>query len=270
MHASHGPSVSMLRGPCSLAGMTMALARAITRIIPRPCAPTRGNQGLARMAAASTRPCVGIPPGAAWRPVVGHAGVVGLPLRVGTAPPARLARVARDEAEAWRPSVGLGAVPCALMGAPAGWRAGVARRGAFVLPRAGTTQQPPRRCPASGGWGPARAHRSGGAAAESGAACATGPARGPRPPPSQGRRSWPRRGADRPRQPRLVAVTGPTTGGGPVALRTAPALPRASAARVVQSVGVEVPLQPQQSSAIVASCRPGNVDHPPIVPQRAR
>jgi hypothetical protein len=99
----------------------MALARAITRIIPRPCAPTRGNQGLARMAAASTRPCVGIPPGAAWRPVVGHAGVVGLPLRVGTAPPARLARVARDEAEAWRPSVGLGAVPCALMGGVARW-----------------------------------------------------------------------------------------------------------------------------------------------------
>jgi hypothetical protein len=60
MNASKGPEVGTKRSPCSLAGMAMDLALAITLIIPRPFAPTMGNRGMARMAAAITLPFVGI------------------------------------------------------------------------------------------------------------------------------------------------------------------------------------------------------------------
>jgi hypothetical protein len=45
LNASKGPSVRAKRGPCSLAGVAMDLALAITMIIPRPFAHTMGNGG---------------------------------------------------------------------------------------------------------------------------------------------------------------------------------------------------------------------------------
>jgi hypothetical protein len=148
MNASKRPEVSAKCGPCPLAGVAMDLAPAITILIPHPFAPPMGNRGMVWMAAAITLPFVGREQGAAWGHVVGTERVAGLPGRMVTDPPALLARVAREEAEAGRPIVGRGAMPFALMGAPGWWIGGVARRGAFFPRRSGTAHQPHRRCPA--------------------------------------------------------------------------------------------------------------------------
>jgi hypothetical protein len=125
LSASKGTEVSTKRSPGPLTGSAVDLASAITLLIPRPFAHTMSNRGMGRMAAAIALPCVGIEQGAAWGHMVGKKGVAGLPVRVVTDPAALLACVTRDAADDGRPIVGRGAVPLALIGAPAGSRGGV-------------------------------------------------------------------------------------------------------------------------------------------------
>jgi hypothetical protein len=82
MNTSESTQVGPKCSPCSLAGIAMDLALAISMIIPRPFAHTMGNRGMAWMAAAITLPFVGIKSGAALGHVVGNEAVAGLPTRV--------------------------------------------------------------------------------------------------------------------------------------------------------------------------------------------
>jgi hypothetical protein len=156
MNASKGTEVRTKRGPCALAGAAMDLALAVTLILPRPFAHTRGNRVMTRMAAAITPPFVGREQGAAWGHVVGHERVAGLPIRVDTDPQALLAHVTRDNADDGRPIIARGAMPFARIGAPAWWIGGVAKLCAFfpgVLVSSSASKAVPRMM-----WGDRRVH----------------------------------------------------------------------------------------------------------------
>jgi hypothetical protein len=280
MNTSKGTEVGSTRRPCALAGMAMDFALAITIIIPRPFVHTMSNRGMVRMAAAIARPLIGRGPRAADRDVRRDQPHTGARIGVVTDPPARRARVARDEADAGRPIVGIRALPVALMGAPAWWIGGVAMGGAFfprvlvelISLKGGTRHHPGRR---------GRMQLGLEALPEGMELCARHPqftreARrrltfgDPTPQQYQGGRSLPRVCEHRPREQRVVAVAGPTTVGWKVALRTEHASSRTLAAGAVQAVWVEVPLQPYQRGAIVASLGNGKLDHRPMLPQCAQ
>lgn len=239
----------------------MDLALTVTLVIPRPFTYPVGNRGLARMTAPITRPCIRREPPALGGDVVSHQGAAGAPVGMVAHPPARLARVARDDPDEGRASIRRRPMPLALVGTAPGWSGRVRGRRAGLPPWCGTVRRPRRPSRASPRSGRSRAGALEDAAAACAAVAVTAPMRGrgapwtrpwqdpvPAPPASPVAAAL---GEDRPRQQRRVAIAGPTTGGGKGALRTEHASRRAAAARAVQAVRVEVPLQPCEGSAIV-------------------
>jgi hypothetical protein len=99
--------------------------------ISRPFVPTVAHRGMGRRAAPIALPFVGIQPGAAGGHVFGAQVSAGAHIRMVAAPQARLARLTRDPADDGGTIGGIGAVPLALIGTPAGRIAGGAMGRAF-------------------------------------------------------------------------------------------------------------------------------------------
>ena len=131
MDAPEGPQVRAERRTRPLAGVAMDLAVAITSVVSRPFVPTVANRGMGRRAAPIALPFVGIQPGAAGGHVFGAQVSAGAHVRMVAAPQARLARLTRDHADDGGTIGGIGAVPFALIGTPAGRIAGGAMGRAF-------------------------------------------------------------------------------------------------------------------------------------------
>jgi hypothetical protein len=172
-----GTPVGTERRICPLAGVAMDLALAVTVVIACPFAHPVGNRGMARMATSITLPFIGIEPCATGGHVVGDQVVAGLPVRMVADPQALRVRVARDDADDGGTSVGRGAVPFALLGAPA-WRVGGIATGRACFPlRSGTARLPQRRWRTSRRSALCRSGWFGCAAAGYGVVCVTGPTR---------------------------------------------------------------------------------------------
>src|SRR6266545_7994062 len=118
----------------------MDLALAITIVVSRPFMHTVANRAMGGMAATIARPFVGIEPRAAGRHVFGDEIVAGPRVRMVTDPKPLLARLARDHTDNRGTIIGIGAVPFALIGTPAGRIEGVAMGRAFFPRRFGTTR----------------------------------------------------------------------------------------------------------------------------------
>ena len=76
------------------AAVAMDLAAAITIVIPRPFAHRMGNRGMARMTTAITLPFICVESRVPGGDGVSNQGAAGVLVRMVTAPPALLARVA--------------------------------------------------------------------------------------------------------------------------------------------------------------------------------
>src|SRR5262245_39724514 len=162
----------------SLAAVAIDRAPAGTLGIPRPFAHPVRHRGMAGRTAPVTLPCLRIAPRAPRGDVVSHAGAARLPVGMVAHPPARLACVARADAEAGRAILRRRPMPHALVGTAPGWSCGGRVWRAFFPPRCGTARRPRRPSLASPRSGRSRAGGLADAAATSGAVAGTAPRRG--------------------------------------------------------------------------------------------
>jgi hypothetical protein len=174
-----GRQVGPERCACPLTGVTMDRALTIPMVIPRPFAHPVADSRVAGIAPTITRPFISLEQRATRRPMVSDQVVAGLPVGMVADPPVLLARVARENTDEGGMSVRIGAMSCALVGAPPGWSRRVRVRRAFFPPRSGTARRPRRPCPSSRQSG--RFHSDGpeDAAVAYGAVCVTAPTRVP-------------------------------------------------------------------------------------------
>ena len=179
MDPPEGTQVGPERRARPLTGVAVDLASAIAIIIPRPLVHAVADRGMGRMAAPIALPFVGIELRAASRHVLRDQGTARARVRMVADPEALLARVPRDDTDDGRTIVGVGAVPFALIGAPAGRIRGVAMGRAFFPPRSGTVRRPQRPCRSSHRSVRSRSGWLGCAAAGYGAVCVTAPTRAP-------------------------------------------------------------------------------------------
>ena len=150
---SEGTEIRPERRTRAFTTVAVDVTAAITIIIPGPCAGAVAHGGMGGMAAMITLPLVGGERRVASRDVVSHQVAAGVPVPMVADPPARLARVPRDDADDGRAIVRIRPVPFALVAAPPGWIGRVKVRRAVVPPRVDTARRPQRPCHAS--------HRSG-------------------------------------------------------------------------------------------------------------
>jgi hypothetical protein len=132
-----------------LTGVAVPFTSAIAIIIPCPRMHAVADRGMVGMTPLVALPLIGIEPRAPGRKVFRDQGRAGVGVSMVAAPPALLPGLARDYTEDRRPSIGIGAVPPPLIGAPPGPIGGIAMGGAFFPPRCGTVRRLRRRCPPS-------------------------------------------------------------------------------------------------------------------------
>ena len=121
MDTPEGTHVGPKSRACSLTGVAMDVALAITIIIARPFVDPMANRGMGWVATAVARPFVRVQRRAVSQNGCGDERLASPPVRVVAHPKMLLARLARDDPDDRGPIVGRGAVAFALMGMSA-WR----------------------------------------------------------------------------------------------------------------------------------------------------
>jgi hypothetical protein len=143
----HTPESPQIRPECcsgTLAGVAVYLSDPISIHISRPLVHAVANGGMGRMAATIALPLVGIEPRTAGGDIGGNQVVASPRIRVITHPEAVLTRLPGHDTDDGQTIVGVGPMPFALIGAPAGRVSRITMRSAFFPPRSGTAR-PPRR-----------------------------------------------------------------------------------------------------------------------------
>ena len=161
--------------PCSLTDVTVDLAAAVPIIIARPLAHAVTDGGMDRVAPPIALPLVRREPRAVRGQVLRDQGGAGPCVGMVTAPPALLARVARDEADDGRPVILIGPMPVALIRAAAGRIARVVRGRAVFPPRSGRARRPQRLSHSWWPWAPSHSGAPARGVAGCALACATSP-----------------------------------------------------------------------------------------------
>ncbi len=139
-----GTPIGAERRSCPFTGVAVDLAAAVPVIIPGPFVDAVADRGMGGVTPSVALPRIGRQLRAANRKVFHHALMTSPSVRVVAPPKTLLARVAGDDADAGRTLMGRGAVPLALIRAPAGRSRGVAR-GCACFPRHSGRVHPPQR-----------------------------------------------------------------------------------------------------------------------------
>ena len=202
MNAPKATQVGPERRPCTLAGVAVDFAAAVSISIPGPLAHAVADGGMDRMAATIALPFVRIQDGAVPWDILGNQVVAGTLVRVIADPETLLTRFARDDADNGGTILRIGPVPSPLIGPPPGWVTGMGMGRAFFPRRSDTIRRPQRRCRASPQSAQSCSDWPGGAGSGYGAVCVTAVAHARGGPWAH---LWRTRGAATPRWPGVAA-----------------------------------------------------------------
>jgi hypothetical protein len=146
---AEGAQIGAERRACPFTGVAVDLASAVPVIISGPFVDAVADRGMGGVTPSVAVPLIGIQPCAAGREVFYDELMTRPSVGVVTHPKTLLARLTRDDTENGRTIVGIGAVPLALIRAPARRIRGIAMGGAFFPPRSDTVHPPQRPCRSS-------------------------------------------------------------------------------------------------------------------------
>jgi hypothetical protein len=145
VNPTEGTQVGAERRACPFTGIAVDLPSAVPVIISGPFVDAVADRGMGRVTPPVALPLVGIQPCAASREVFHDELMTRPSVGAVTHPEPLLACLTRDETDNGRTIIGIGAVPLALIRAPAGRIRGVAMGGTFFPPRSDTVHLPQRR-----------------------------------------------------------------------------------------------------------------------------
>jgi hypothetical protein len=146
---TEGAQVGPQRCARPFTGVAVHFTSAIAIVIPCPLMDAMTDRRMGRVTPSVALPLIGIQPRAASREVFPDELMTRPSVGVVAHPKTLLARLTRDDTDNGRAIIGIGAVPLALIRAPARRIYRVAMRGAFFPPRSDTVHPPQRRCRSS-------------------------------------------------------------------------------------------------------------------------